>query len=161
MPTTDSVFHSTLSSMLTEIFNGPPGQEAYVFSPGDLGLLRQLDTIDAQSASTKPPWGKPPIVAHVDHLYSGLAVLNKWFAGDPNPFAGVDWNAAWQRTTITEGEWRAMRDSLKREVETWKTAVAARTDWDPPTAAAALSTAAHTAYHIGVVRQILAAVKSS
>jgi len=156
MNATDSIFQRTLSNMLVEIFDGPPAQEAYVLSPGDPGLLRQLDTIDARMASQRPSWGKPPILAHVDHLYSGLVVLNKWFAGDPNPFAGVDWNASWQRTTITETEWRTLRDSLKREVEAWKTAVAARTEWDGPGAGAALSTAAHTAYHVGVIRQILA-----
>jgi hypothetical protein len=48
MTTTDSVFQSAVSNMLTEIFDGPPGQEAYLLNPGDPGLLRQLDTIDAR-----------------------------------------------------------------------------------------------------------------
>jgi CHAT domain-containing protein len=42
----DSVFQRALSNMLTEIFDGPPGREAYLLDQGDLGLLRQLDTID-------------------------------------------------------------------------------------------------------------------
>ena len=54
MTTTDSVFQRALSNMLTEIFDGPPGQEAYLLNPGDLGLLRQLDTIDASAASKRP-----------------------------------------------------------------------------------------------------------
>jgi len=49
MTTTDSVFQRALSNMLTEIFEGPPGQEAYVLNPGDPGLLRQLDAIDANA----------------------------------------------------------------------------------------------------------------
>ena len=57
MTTTDSVFHRALSNMLTEIFDGPPGQEAYVLNPGDPGLLRQLETIDASTASTRPMSG--------------------------------------------------------------------------------------------------------
>jgi hypothetical protein len=156
MNPTDSVFHSVLGNMLLEIFNGPPGQEAYVVSPGDPGLLRYLDAIDAAAASKPPASGKPPIVAHVDHLYSGLAVMNKWFGGDPNPFAGVDWNASWKRTSVTEEEWRTMRDGLRREADAWRTRVAARTEWDPVSAAAALSTAAHTAYHFGAIRQLIA-----
>src|SRR5215471_20169853 len=51
MTMADSIFQRALSNMLTEIFDGPPGQEAYVLNPGDLGLLRQLETIDAKTAS--------------------------------------------------------------------------------------------------------------
>jgi hypothetical protein len=49
-----------------------------------------------------------------------------------------------------------LRDNLRREAETWQKAVAARTDWDDIAAAGALSSAAHTAYHLGAIRQILA-----
>lgn len=156
MPTTDSVFHQALSKMLTEIFDGPPGQEAYVLNPGDPGLLRQLDSIDASTASTQPMSGKPNIAAHVDHLQLGLSVLNRWAAGDANSWTGVDWNACWQRTSVTDAEWGTLRDALRAEADMWKKAVATRTSWDAMSASAALSTAAHTAYHIGAIRQILA-----
>ena len=33
MTTTDLVFQRALSNMLTEIFDGPPGQEAYLLNP--------------------------------------------------------------------------------------------------------------------------------
>ena len=58
MATTDSVLQRALSNMLTEIFDGPPGQEAYLLNPGDPGLLRQLDSIDASAASKRPMPGK-------------------------------------------------------------------------------------------------------
>ena len=57
---------------------------------------------------------------------------------------------------MTEDEWHTLRDGLRREAETWRAVVAARTTWDDLAAAAALSTAAHTAYHFGAIRQILA-----
>ena len=156
MTTTDSVLQRALSNMLTEIFNGPPGQEAYVLNPGDPGLLRHLDSIDAGAASNRPMPGKTTIAAHVDHLLFGLAILNRWAAGDPNPWAGADWNGSWQRTTVTEDQWRTLRDGLRQEAEKWQTFVANRTSWDDLGAAAALSTAAHTTYHFGAIRQILA-----
>ena len=61
MTTSDSVFQRALSNMLTELFDGPPGQEAYLLNPGDPGLLRQLDTIDASAASQRPMPGKTTI----------------------------------------------------------------------------------------------------
>ena len=159
MNTTDSVFQRALSNMLTEIFDGPPGQEAYLLNPGDPGLLRQLDTIDAGAASKRPMPGKTTIAAHVDHIYFGLSILNRWAAGEANPWAGADWNGSWQRTTVSEDQWRALRDGLRHEADRWRKVVATRANWDDMSAAAALSTAAHTAYHVGAIRQILAALK--
>ena len=159
MTAVDSVFQRALSNMLTEIFDGPPGQEAYVLNPGDLGLLRQLETIDATTASTLPTPGQKSIAAHVDHVYFGLAILNRWAAGEANPWAGADFNASWQRTAVSDDEWLALRDGLRREAEKWRQVVAARTSWDDMSAAAGLSTVAHTAYHLGAIRQVLAALQ--
>jgi phosphoketolase len=90
MNATDSVFQRAVSNMLTELFDGPPGQEAYVLNTGDPGLLRQLDTIDAVTASKRPMPGKTTIAAHVDHTHYGLAILNRWAAGDADAWAGAD-----------------------------------------------------------------------
>jgi hypothetical protein len=158
MPNTDSIFQRALSNMLTEIFDGPPGKEAYLLNPGDPGLLRQLDTIEASTASKRPMPGKTTIASHVDHLHFGLSILNRWAAGDANAFAGADWNASWQHTAVTDEQWRTLRDGLRQEAEKWRKLVATRTTWDDMGAAAGLSTAAHTAYHFGAIRQILAAL---
>jgi hypothetical protein len=158
MTATDAIFQRALSNMLTEIFDGPPGQEAFVLNPGDSGLLRQLETLDASAASQRPMPGKTTIAAHVDHLHFGLSILNRWAAGEANPWAGADWNASWQRTSMTDDQWRTLQGALRAEAEKWRKVVATRTTWDDLSAAAALSTAAHTAYHLGAIRQILAAL---
>jgi hypothetical protein len=66
MNPTDSVFQRAVSDLLTEIFDGPPGKEAYLLNPGHPGVLCQLDTIDAiaapaRTASSPPP--HPPVAA--------------------------------------------------------------------------------------------------
>lgn len=156
MTTTDSVFQRALSKILTEVFDGPPGEEAYLLNPGDPGLLRQLDTIDALAASKRPMAGKTTIAAHVDHIHFGLSLLNRWAAGEANPWASADWNASWQRAIVADDQWRDLRDNLRHEAEKWREVVATRTDWDDISAAGALSTAAHTAYHLGAIRQLIA-----
>src|SRR5438128_10831001 len=102
---------------------------------------------------------KTTIAAHVDHVHFGLAILNRWAAGEANPWAGSDWNASWQRTTVTDDQWRTLRDGLRHEADQWRKVVATRTSWDDVGAAAALSTAAHTAYHFGAIRQILVGLR--
>ena len=161
MNSSDSIFLGALSKLLAEIFNGPPGDEAYLLNPGDPGLLRQLDTISAATASARPISGKATIAAHVDHVCYGLALLNRWAAGEANPWATADWNASWNRAAVSEEQWNDLRKSLRHEADTWRKAVAARNEWDEISAAGALSSAAHTAYHLGAIRQMLAAAKSA
>ena len=158
MSNTDTTFRCALSKLLVEIFNGPPGDEAYILNPGDPGLLRQLESIDASAASSRPMPGKTTIAAHVDHVHYGLTLLNRWAAGEANPWADADWNASWKKTSVTDDQWRALRDRFRHEAETWRHAVTMRTEWDDTAAAGALASAAHAAYHLGAIRQILAAL---
>jgi len=157
MSQTDVVFQRAVSKLLIEVFDGPPGSEAYILNPGDPGLHRQLETISATTASRQPIPGKPSIAAHVDHVHFGLSLLTRWLSGEENPWADADWNGCWKRTTVTDDQWRMLRHSLRKEAETWQKAVASRTEWDDLSAAGALSTIAHTAYHLGAIRQILGA----
>jgi hypothetical protein len=157
MATSDATFHRALCKLLTEVFDGPPGKEAYILNPGDPGLLQQLQSIDAATASKRPMPGKTSIAAHVDHVCYGLDLLNRWIAGEENPWASADWNASWKRGVVTEQQWRTLRDRLSSEWKKWSPAVSARSDWDDVSAAGAISSAAHTAYHLGAIRQILAA----
>ena len=154
----DSIFQKALVNRLSEIFDGPPDQEAYLLNPGDPGLLRQLDSISAEAASSRPFPGKTTIAAHVDHVHYGLTLLNRWAAGEENPFANADWDASWKRTIVDAQQWQRLRASLRDEFNKWRQVVATRTDWDDVAASGAIASAAHTAYHLGAIRQILAAI---
>ena len=96
MSQTDSIFRRAVSKLLTEIFDGPPGAEAYILNPGDPGLHRQLETISAATASQQAIPGKPSIAAHVDHVHFGLSLLTRWLSGEENPFADdrLEWKLA-------------------------------------------------------------------
>jgi hypothetical protein len=155
----DSTFKDAVGRLLVEIFDGPPEGQAYILNPGDPGLLRQLDTLDAAAASTRPMPGSTTIAAHADHVHYGLSLLNRWAAGEENPWATADWEASWKRTTVTADEWQALRDKLRRAADAWREAFAKRTDWNDVTAAGAIASASHTAYHLGAIRQIIAAQK--
>ena len=161
MNSNDSIFQRALAKLLTEIFEGPPGADAYLLNPGDPGLLRLLDSIDARAASNAPGPGRKTIAAHVDRVHYGLTLMNRWAAGEENPFADADWNASWQRTSVNDEQWRILKENLRREAEAWRKAAASRTDWNDITAPGALASAAHTAYHLGAIRQILATGRQS
>jgi hypothetical protein len=157
MNSNDNTFQRAVSRLLTEVFDGPSAQEAYILNPGDSGLHKQLEQISAAAASKQPIPGKPSIAAHVDHVQYGLSLLTRWLSGEENPWAEADWNGSWQRITVDDEQWRRLRDNLRRDSEIWRSAVVKRSEWDDISAAGALSTIAHTAYHLGAIRQILAA----
>src|SRR5689334_22263118 len=94
----------TLSTLLGELVDGPPGRSAYMLNGGDPGLLRSLDKLSAAAASAARPGGAS-IAAHVDHLRYGLSLMNRWGAGE-NPFESADWGASWKKTAVTEVEWQ-------------------------------------------------------
>jgi hypothetical protein len=151
----DSIFQNAVSKLLAEIFDGPAGDEAYILNPGDPGLLRQLQSISAVTASARLIEGRSTIAAHTDHVHYGLSLATRWAAGEADPWANADWNASWQRTTVTEEQWQALRDNLQREAAAWREATATLSQWDPVAAAGAVAIVAHTAYHLGAIRQIL------
>jgi hypothetical protein len=156
MSAVDNTFQRALVKQLTEIFEGPPGDYAFLLNPGDPGLLRQLDSIDAHTASTRNVPGQTTIAAHVDHVHYGLTLLNRWANGEANPWSDADWEASWQRGVVSEIQWQTLRNALRREFDSWRNAVRKRSDWDDMAASGALGSAAHTAYHLGAIRQILA-----
>ena len=112
--TPHDIFQRAMVKLLAEIFEGPPGGEAYILNPGEPGLLRQLESIDAAAASSRPMPGKTTIAAHVDHVCYGLSLLNRWSTGEAHPWATADWDASWKRGTVDEGQWRTLRDNLRQ-----------------------------------------------
>jgi hypothetical protein len=157
----DPLFKSALSTLLIEVFDGPPGGECFILNPKDPGLVRQMESISADVASKRPMPGQTTIAAHVDHVLYGLSLLNRWAAGEPNPWATADWNASWKRTKVTDSEWKDLCARLQKATADWKEAVERRTDWEHLTACGAVASCAHAAYHLGAIRQILAAMNAN
>ena len=155
MNTHDSIFHKAILKLLAEIFDGPTGDEAYILNPGDSGLLRQLESISAAAASRRPAPDRPPIAAHVDHVLYGIRLMNRWVGGEKNPWAEADWTASWKRTTVTDEEWRTLREQLRSETRVWRDALARVTTYLPQQGiTGAIAIVAHLAYHLGAIRQI-------
>lgn len=157
----EPIFQQALLTLLQEIFDGAPQRNAYMLNPGDPGLLAQIEALSAEIVSERPIPGKTTVAAHVDHLHYGLSLLNRWAAGEPNPWKNADWSVSWQRREVTPAEWKALCAKLRTAAANWQEAVSNLGEWDEISAAGALASAAHTAYHLGAIRQILAAMNSN
>ena len=144
---------STLTTLLGELLDGPPGREAYMLNGGDVGLLRSLDKVSARDASAMPPGGAASIAAHVDHLRYGLSLMNRWAGGD-NPFDTADWSASWRKTAVSDAEWQQLKSDLATEARRWLDALRAPRDVGRIELNGIVGSIAHLAYHLGAIRQI-------
>jgi hypothetical protein len=94
------------------------------------------------------------VAAHTQHVRYGFELLNRWIRGDDNAFADADFARSWGTQTVTDAEWRELREALERETRAWTSALEAPRDWDPVRLGGAIGSVAHLAYHIGAIRQV-------
>lgn len=141
----------SLRTLLHELSHGPLPEAAFVLNAGDQGLLRSLETLPAAAASQRI--GTSSVAAHVDHLRYGFELLNRWSRGE-SPFADADFAASWRRLTVSEEEWRARRDQLRKEIEAWSVALQRAGDWTETDLTVAIGSIVHLAYHLGAIRQM-------
>ena len=80
--------------------------------------------------------------------------MNRWSAGDPDPWSSADWTASWRRTTVTDEEWRELRERLGDAARRWREALATPRDMSPLELNGVIASIAHLAYHLGAIRQI-------
>ena len=141
-----------LATLLSELVHGAPSTAAYVLNRGDRGMLRSLDRLSADSASTIVAAGSS-IAAHVDHLRYGISLMNRWADGE-DPWGSADWSASWSRVTVNDAEWTERRAQLRTEVERWLRAIPAPRDVSETELTGMIGSVVHLAYHIGAIRQM-------
>jgi hypothetical protein len=82
-----------------------------------------------------------------------LTILNDYMDGKLHE--KVDWKRSWLLKSVTENEWDTLRQGLRDDYEVLKTHLHGFTDWnDERRIGGAIAIVAHTAFHLGAVRQI-------
>ena len=149
-----TLLHDSIAQLLSELVEGPPKGDAYMLNPGDPGLLRSLERMSAAAASQAPPNGAAPIAAHVDHVCYGIELLNRWYAGEADPWSDADWTASWRRAHVSDAEWAALRNRLRESVSRLRLALQQPRDLSAIELKTVIGAVAHLAYHFGSIRQI-------
>jgi hypothetical protein len=141
------------TALLNELLHGPQPNAAWILNPGDPGLLRSLERLDAAAASQPPPGGGSCIAAHVDHLCYGFEMLERWSRGE-NPFSDANFAASWDIREVSEDEYRALLERLRRVTENWIRVLEEEREVTEFELTGIVASAVHLAYHIGAIRQI-------
>ena len=149
----ESLSKRAVSAILREILDGSRPDSGWLLNPGDNGILRSLDALSAEEASTLGPGNRSSVAAHAEHLRYGLGLLNRWARGE-NPWADADWRPSWQHVRVSASEWEALREGLRKEARQWESSLATRIADGEEEITTVFASVAHLAYHLGAIRQI-------
>ena len=145
---------SLVARMLREAFEGPPGPWTYFTdtAPGT-GVFGTIGALTASEASQEGGPGHTTIAGHVQHVRSSLTLSTRGLRGES---ASRDRSRSWTVSVVDEAAWVALRTGLRREYEGLLVAVETHAAWDEDALGVAIGAIAHTAYHLGAIRQRLA-----
>jgi hypothetical protein len=150
----DTLLPQALTSLFREVVYGPPADIAFIVDQGDRGLIASLSVLPASQASARSG-GRSSVAGHVQHLRYGLTLLNRWADGDQNAFADASPGESWSHQQVDEDEWRALLQAFDDEAGRWLARLKAPRNWDVLTLSGFMSSVAHTAYHMGAIRQLV------
>ncbi len=145
-------FENALQALLNESFDDVTG----IYIDGGTSLFETLTTIDAATAS-KPltPHGTS-IAGHVEHMRWYFEITEGYING--KEYEGFDWKETWQVVAVDEAQWTALVESLRSGAARMLEMMRGFDDWDEPKIGGMLAVLAHTAYHLGAIRQMARAV---
>jgi hypothetical protein len=140
-----------LTRMLREAFEGPPGPWTYFIDTMEgTGVFGTIHEMTASEASAPGGPGHTTIAGHIHHLSESLALARKELRGESS---SRDRSRSWTVSAVDEAEWTALRARVRDEYERLVAAVKTHTPWDEDTVGVVMGAVAHTAYHLGAVRQ--------
>ena len=149
-------FAAALYSLLDETFDNVHG---YFLDRGT-SLFETLATISAAEASV-PVGGKcATLAAQVKHITFYLDVLEK--AVRTQQFERQDWGKIWRETrAVTPEEWETLKVDLRASYDRIKALIADTPAWaGEQQIGGAIAVIAHTAYHLGEIRQALCTIRA-
>jgi hypothetical protein len=148
-------FSRALLALLDETFDSVRG---YYLDRGT-SLFETLEEVSAAEASV-PVGGKcATLAAQVKHAAFYLDVTEKGMREGESP--QVDWGEIWRTVnTVTADEWEALKLELRASYDRILKLVEDKQSWPGETEIAeAIAIVAHTAYHLGEIRQALCTLK--
>jgi len=154
IPLNDAV--GQLLDVLAEAFEGPKNDWSYFTDQGaQSGLLGTLEVVSAPAASRV--WGGTTIAAHAHHAQFAVAASAAWIAGDRS---ARNWQESWSVNIVDEQAWKRLRQRLREGYADLRKAISSHASGSAESFAGAVAAVAHAAYHLGAIRQKIAAARS-
>jgi hypothetical protein len=148
-----SHFTNAFFALLRETFEGSPAGQSSIYLDREIGVFSTLAKIDAETASRDV--NSMTIAAQTEHTKFYLDRLVEFINGRTEK---INWEDSWLIETVNETEWNYLRDGMRSSYEKVLQTIDSIEDFDNLKTGEALAILAHTAYHLGAIRQLLKAV---
>ncbi|TSB47741.1 hypothetical protein [Alkalicoccobacillus porphyridii] len=139
-----------IKELLNETFNGPDGTRSwYTETKKGSGLLGTIEGISAGDASTN--LRGTTIAAHTHHTMYHITVCK-------NAIKKIDvksdWGISWKIKDVSEDEWNEIKKGLEDEYKEFVDLID-QSELSSVTLRMILANLAHSAYHLGAIRQLV------
>jgi len=139
---------------LRETFEGSPEGQPSAYLDRGVGIFVTLEILSATDVSREI--GDTTIAAHTEHTKFYLDRLCEFINGRTEP---VNWEQSWLIETVNETEWNFLREGMRKSYEGVLRCFAEIETWNEENIGEAVAIIAHTAYHLGAIRQLMKSVK--
>ncbi|WP_342539924.1 hypothetical protein MHI39_18770 [Heyndrickxia sp. FSL K6-6286] len=148
---------NSVKTMVKETFKGPPvpvkGSWFTSFEPNS-GIFGVIEGMSCDQASISVQG--TTLAAHTDHIRYHMWGTNEIIKNGKQP--KMDWEKSWEIHSVDEQQWNRIQVELRNEYVTLLESIDA-IEWNELLANEVLSSLAHSAYHLGAIRQMLKVVK--
>jgi hypothetical protein len=144
-------FTNNLFSLLKEFFESPPTTGASCLDQ-KTGLFNTLSNLSAEQVSKRTN-DAPSIVAHCEHVRFYNNLLLSDLKGET--IGKVDWKKTWLLQSVTTEQWATLRATLKSQYQEMMGMLESFDIWDDDKVGIPMAILAHTAYHLGAIRQLI------
>jgi hypothetical protein len=142
--------------VLGETFEGSPEGAGSAYLDRGVGVFSTLEKLSAEQVSLET--GGTTIAAHTEHAKFYLDRLCEFMNGRTGK---VNWEQSWLIETVNETEWNHLRDGMRKSYEGVLHCFAEIEIWNGDNIGEAVAIIAHTAYHLGAIRQMVKSVQNS
>lgn len=142
-------FVAAAAYLLRETFEGSPEGQPSAYLDRGIGFFNTVDAVSADAASRE--FSGTTIAAQTEHAKFYLDRLCEFIDGRTER---VNWEDSWLIETVNDAEWAALRTSVRTSYESTLRCLAAVDDWTEDRTGMAMGMVAHTAYHLGAIRQL-------
>jgi hypothetical protein len=142
-------FLKSILYLLRETFEGSPEGQGSAYLDRGVGIFATLEKVSAEDASRAVR--ATTIAAQTEHAKFYLDRIAEFMTGRTEK---VNWEQSWLIETVNETEWNHLREGMRTSYENVLRTFAAVETWDEDKIGESIAIIAHTAYHLGAIRQL-------
>jgi hypothetical protein len=142
-------FIESVAYLLRETFEGSPEGQPSAYLDRGVGLFSTLEELSAEAASKE--FEGTTVAAQTEHAKFYLDRLCEFINGRTET---VNWDDSWLIEDVDDVEWTALQTAVRKAYANSLQCLAASRDWTHVQVGMAMGLVAHTAYHLGAIRQL-------